>query len=423
MSYPPSGSWDWSSSPGAASRPPKLPRRLDIRSQHQRLLNRLLEMLREEGVLQPVAEGWEVISVPEVHDPQPRIAALLAQCPAATAELTLLERCGSRLAQVLQGQCDPLQLLFPEGDFTTAGALYQDSPAARNTNSLLQKAVLETLARLPRNRTLRILEIGAGTGGTTSFILPDLPPGSDRICLYRYLSPVHRSGPGKVRPLFLHPLSTPGHRTTPLGSGFSFRAVRPDPGRQRTPCHQGLEPDPASCPAVVRTRRLAPPAGGHRSRPLRRPDLRLDRRLVEIHRSQPSPFPPLDSCLPLAAFLHDHGFEQPVTLSSSDGILSKQAIVIAQAPETRIEKSPGHWLILADRQGTGTRLASPPASKGESCYSGLPGPGLQRDRPNHEFRIDPDSPADFERLIAAWQTSSSTASSIYGASMRLTLRP
>src|SRR4029453_14389319 len=164
------------SHPGPRFSTAEIAARLDIRSQHQRLLNRLLEMLREEGVLQPVTEGWEVISVPEVHDPQPRIAALLAQCPAATAELTLLERCGSRLAQVLQGQCDPLQLLFPEGDFTTASPLYQDSPAARNTNSLLQKAVLEALARLPRNRTLRILEIGAGTGGTTSLNLPALPP-------------------------------------------------------------------------------------------------------------------------------------------------------------------------------------------------------------------------------------------------------
>src|SRR5262249_18482681 len=127
-------------------------------------------------VLQSTAEHWEVIAVPQIHDPDTRSAALLAQYPAATAELTLLERCGSRLAQVLQGQCDPLQLLFPEGAFTTAATLYHDSPGPRITTSLPQKAVLEALPRLPRNRTLRILEIGAGTGGTTSFILPSLPP-------------------------------------------------------------------------------------------------------------------------------------------------------------------------------------------------------------------------------------------------------
>ena len=33
----------------------------------------------------------------------------------------------------------------------------------------------------PKDRLVRILEIGAGTGGTTSFLLPDLPPGRTRF--------------------------------------------------------------------------------------------------------------------------------------------------------------------------------------------------------------------------------------------------
>jgi SAM-dependent methyltransferase len=88
----------------------------------------------------------------------------------------LLSRCGERLADVLKGQCDPLQLLFPDDSDITAEQLYQDSPVAQLFNAGVQDAVATTLAQLPKNRTVRILEIGAGTGGTTAHVLPRLDP-------------------------------------------------------------------------------------------------------------------------------------------------------------------------------------------------------------------------------------------------------
>ena len=42
-------------------------------------------------------------------------------------------------------------------------------------NTLLQKAISDALSRLPAEMRLRVLEIGAGTGGTTSYLLPHLP--------------------------------------------------------------------------------------------------------------------------------------------------------------------------------------------------------------------------------------------------------
>ncbi|MBP5972478.1 amino acid adenylation domain-containing protein [Brasilonema sp. CT11] len=148
---------------------------LGIIEQHQRLLERLLEMLVEEKVLHQVDDHWEVTQVVEIQNPQAQEIAFLAQYPEVEVELTLLQRCGQKLAQVLQGECHPLELLFPKGNSTALTKLYQDSPGSQVMNTLVQKAVSGVLERLPQECRVRILEIGGGTGGTTSYILPQLP--------------------------------------------------------------------------------------------------------------------------------------------------------------------------------------------------------------------------------------------------------
>ena len=77
---------------------------------------------------------------------------------------------------ILQGRRKPLDLLFPEGDLASAAGLYQDAPGARLMNALVAKTVRAAVKELPPGRAIRILETGAGTGGTTAYILPHLPP-------------------------------------------------------------------------------------------------------------------------------------------------------------------------------------------------------------------------------------------------------
>lgn len=148
---------------------------LSIIEQHQRLLKRLLEMLTEEKVLRQVDDDcWEATQIVEIQNSQAQEIAFLAQYPEAKVELTLLQRCGQKLAQVLQGEYHPLELLFPKGNLTTLTKLYQDSPEFQVMNTLVQKAVSGVLERLPHKCRVRILEIGGGTGATTSYILPQL---------------------------------------------------------------------------------------------------------------------------------------------------------------------------------------------------------------------------------------------------------
>jgi acyl transferase domain-containing protein/D-arabinose 1-dehydrogenase-like Zn-dependent alcohol dehydrogenase/trans-aconitate methyltransferase/acyl carrier protein len=182
-------------SPGERFEEDALADELGIAAAHRRLFPRYLAMLAEDGVLKPVpscaaANGqsavdwadssaalWEVASAPAYEPPAKLWLEILNQNPAFFAELTMIARCGQGLAGVLKGTTNPLQLLFPDGSLSNAEHLYSDSPSTRVYNYLTEQAVCSLLEHLPTDRTIRILEIGAGTGGLTSYLLPRLPAG------------------------------------------------------------------------------------------------------------------------------------------------------------------------------------------------------------------------------------------------------
>jgi len=169
----------------------ELAQELSIIQPHQQLLQRLLEILAEVGILEATETGWKVIKMSESTNPDRQIDSLLNIAPEATAELTLLQNCGSNLAEVLQGKSDPLQLIFPEGNISLATQLYQNSPPAQVMNHLLQQICAIALETIPNQEPVQLLEIGAGTGGSTAYLLPDL---AQRSAQYTFTD---------VSPLFL----------------------------------------------------------------------------------------------------------------------------------------------------------------------------------------------------------------------------
>ena len=168
----------------------ELGKNLGILPQHRRLLVRLFDMLAADGFVQQDDTDWLVTQWVEPLDVEAlnrRADELLQTFPEFSAELTFAKRCGEPLAEALRGTVDPLQLLFPDGSFALTDQLYQKSPGALAYNALVQQAVNTIVTGVSGHRKLRILEIGAGTGGTTSFVVPGLP--EDRIefvHLHRY---------------------------------------------------------------------------------------------------------------------------------------------------------------------------------------------------------------------------------------------
>ncbi|EHC5871741.1 Gfo/Idh/MocA family oxidoreductase [Salmonella enterica subsp. enterica serovar Eastbourne] len=76
---------------------------------------------------------------------------------------------GKCLLQLMRDEQDAAMLLFPEGRMDIADAIYNDMITARYLNTLIAEFISQLAIR--NLGTLRILEVGAGTGATTNKVV------------------------------------------------------------------------------------------------------------------------------------------------------------------------------------------------------------------------------------------------------------
>jgi len=371
---------------------------------HRRLLARMLEILEEEGQLRRTGSEWEVVSVDLAEEPQHAMAA--GDSFGGSAELELLARAGRSLADVLRGQFDPLQVLFPDGSFAIAERLYEGSPAARVFQTLAQEALVAAVASLPEGRPARVLEVGAGTGGTTAFVLPKLPP--ERTA-YTF---------SDLSGLFLA-------RAQERFEGFPFVSYRvldieQDPEGQGFAANTFdivLASNVLHATADLRrslrhVRRLLAPGGllvlAEGTRPQRWIDLTfgLTEGWWKFEDVDERPSYPLLSRERWLKLLAEAGFEEATGLpadSENQGRLSDHTVILARAPQSdrgteARASAPGRWVVLADEGGVGARLAERLRARGEDSVlvSAGEGWGVSGDG---SLTLNPARPADFRRLL------------------------
>ncbi|WP_277816919.1 type I polyketide synthase [Streptomyces caatingaensis] len=148
--------------------------------EHLPLVEALLGAACAEGLAEPVDGGWRMV---RAAAPAERLRAAAGEAPGLAVELGLLASCGARLAEVLQGHRDAGELLRSEGHRHLLEELSTDG-CPRGFVHRAARAVLRRLVRdWPADRPLRVLEVGAGSGGATAFLLPELPPERTRyVC-------------------------------------------------------------------------------------------------------------------------------------------------------------------------------------------------------------------------------------------------
>ncbi|NES81718.1 MAG: SDR family NAD(P)-dependent oxidoreductase, partial [Moorea sp. SIO2B7] len=379
--------------------------RLGIVPTQERLFMRLLQILKELGVLEFAQLQWEVKQTLEKVNPTQKNQSLLSQYPEEAAALTLLDRCASQLSMVLRGEIDPVELVFPQGDLTTATQLYEKSTVAKLMNTIVQNTINKAIEKLPPSRGIRLLEIGAGTGGTSSYVLPHLNPQQTEY-IFTDIGQLFTS---KAQDKF---------------SDYRFVVyktldIEVDPNSQGFGAHQYdiiiaanvLHATTSIKETLSNVRQLLAPGGilvlYEATTPQRWLDLVFG--LLEgwwkFTDYELRPDYPLLSFDQWNRVLRETGFTEVVAIpevqEKTQG-LSGQKVIVAQAAPTKqkTEKKPKSWLILADKQGIAQHLARQLKSIGEVCILVFAGEKYQQISPE-ELRINPNNQSEYEQLIEA----------------------
>jgi acyl transferase domain-containing protein/SAM-dependent methyltransferase len=152
--------------------------RCSVQPTYRHLLHRWLARLVDSGALR--WEGANFIN-PRPFDLLP-VRPQLESAREAFSDhprfVEYIERCGNMLVEVLTGRQSALETLFPEGSPYFAEWLYGEFPVSRYISGIAASAVSALVSAQAGDAPLRILEIGAGTGGTTGEVLRSLPPRS-----------------------------------------------------------------------------------------------------------------------------------------------------------------------------------------------------------------------------------------------------
>jgi acyl transferase domain-containing protein/enoyl-CoA hydratase/carnithine racemase/acyl carrier protein/NAD(P)-dependent dehydrogenase (short-subunit alcohol dehydrogenase family) len=109
--------------------------------------------------------------------------------PDLAAAIDLADACLRALPDILSGRTRATDIIFPGSSMRRVEGVYRDNAVADYFNQLLAAslaaAVAQHIAHDP-NARIRILEAGAGTGGTTAIVLPQLEPYRRNIAEYAY---------------------------------------------------------------------------------------------------------------------------------------------------------------------------------------------------------------------------------------------
>ncbi|MGY0231152.1 SDR family NAD(P)-dependent oxidoreductase [Longispora urticae] len=145
-----------------------------VRAERLPWLHALIDLAVDRGVLGSLDTGdaWQVLRAPA---PDALLRAALEKCPGDAVALQTVAVCGQHLADIARGRRDPVEFLFSEAD-PLAARIYDHGPSLP-AQYPVARALLRTMLRaLPAGRLLRVLEVGAGTGGFTSWLLPEFNP-------------------------------------------------------------------------------------------------------------------------------------------------------------------------------------------------------------------------------------------------------
>ncbi|WP_269744684.1 SDR family NAD(P)-dependent oxidoreductase [Plesiocystis pacifica] len=139
-----------------------------VQPRYHRLFDSLVGLLRERGLLEETASGCRLVA---------KGSGVSAPLPASLEpHQRLLDTCVAAAPGILRGETLATDVLFPGGSTELVEGIYKDNPVADGFNQVCAGTVARAVeARLSAGaEVVRVLELGAGTGGTSAGVLAAL---------------------------------------------------------------------------------------------------------------------------------------------------------------------------------------------------------------------------------------------------------
>ena len=381
----------------------------------QRIFERLAGHLQDRGLLKRTKAGWQpAAEFGPVADSAPdMLRSFLERFPGHLPQALLSATMGSELPAILRGEKDAVQVLFSGAGTDVLEQYYGDGLFATPPMSGIAAAVRCAAEALPEGRSLRILEVGAGTGGLAACILPQLERG-----LHTYVFTDVSTG-----------FFPPAQQKLAGFPEVEYRALDLDRDPEAQEFESGafdfivgtnvLHAAADVRATLRRLRELLAPGGT-----LAFMDIGSARLWTEsifgltsgwwsITDHDLRPEQPLLSRGQWEQVLRESGFTETASLPGLHNAQGGEAQIVLFArkdpapPPTvaaRIEGSPEEksWVIFSDEGGLGPELASLLRSKGTRCRIVTRGNRAKRDVDC--FGMRPNDPRDWGKLVEWWSS-------------------
>jgi acyl transferase domain-containing protein/acyl carrier protein len=154
--------------------------------------NTCLDLLRQHNFIQwkdDIISDWKAADTDGVWEKWQVEKEKYLQDPHHKARVALVNDCLEKLPEILQGKTLATDVIFPDSSMDKVEGIYKNNMLSDTFNKIVANAVVayvqQRLVADPKAR-LKILEIGAGTGGTSAIVFSTLQPFKAAIEKYSY---------------------------------------------------------------------------------------------------------------------------------------------------------------------------------------------------------------------------------------------
>lgn len=148
---------------------------LEIDVSYECFIEKWLRVLVENNIVMQGNEGYKILDYSYVdkiaEDYWKNFENIEEKINYGHDFFNYMNKCSDFLLDILQKKVNTVDILFPEGSDNSAVGVYSNNKGSRLFNKLVANIVYSYIQASEKEQAVKILEIGAGIGGTTRFIV------------------------------------------------------------------------------------------------------------------------------------------------------------------------------------------------------------------------------------------------------------